>query len=63
MIGVGDMGGPIARSILRAGYEVTAFDLRREAVEELVTLGAKLARSAGTCSMSARSGPATPASW
>jgi 3-hydroxyisobutyrate dehydrogenase len=45
MIGVGDMGGPIARSVLRAGYEVTAFDLRREAVEELVTLGAKAAES------------------
>ena len=50
MIGVGDMGGPIARSILRAGYAVTAFDLRREAVEELVPLGAKAAESiAGLC--------------
>ena len=45
MIGVGDMGGPIARSVLRAGYAVTAFDLRREAVEELVPLGAKAAES------------------
>ncbi|MGW7545948.1 NAD(P)-dependent oxidoreductase [Streptomyces sp. NPDC054770] len=45
MIGVGDMGGPIARSLLRAGYEVTAFDLRPQAVEELAALGA---RAAGT---------------
>ena len=43
MIGVGDMGGAIARSVLRAGYGVTAFDLRREAVDELVALGAKAA--------------------
>jgi len=48
MIGVGDMGGPIARSVLRAGYEVTAFDLRTEAVEELVALGAKAADSVTT---------------
>lgn len=45
MIGVGDMGGPIAQSILRAGYDVTAFDLRQEAVDELVALGAKAADS------------------
>jgi 3-hydroxyisobutyrate dehydrogenase len=45
MIGVGDMGGPIARSILRAGYEVTVFDLRPQPVEELVALGANAADS------------------
>ena len=48
MIGVGDMGGPIARSVLRAGYDVTAFDLRPAAVEELVALGAKAADSVTT---------------
>lgn len=53
MIGVGDMGGAIARSVLRAGYEVTAFDLRRQAVDELVALGAKAAETvAGLCAES-----------
>ena len=45
VVGVGNMGGAIARSILREGFELTAFDLRPEAVEELVQLGATAADS------------------
>jgi 3-hydroxyisobutyrate dehydrogenase len=45
LIGVGDMGGPIARSILRAGYHVCAYDLRPSAVAALVALGAEAADS------------------
>jgi 3-hydroxyisobutyrate dehydrogenase len=45
VVGVGNMGGAIARSILREGFELTAFDLRSQAVEELVQLGATAADS------------------
>ena len=39
IIGVGDMGGAIVRSILRAGYQLWVYDLRPAAVEELAALG------------------------
>jgi len=35
-IGLGHMGGPMSERVARAGFEVTAFDLRREAVEAAV---------------------------
>jgi 3-hydroxyisobutyrate dehydrogenase-like beta-hydroxyacid dehydrogenase len=43
-VGLGDMGGPIAKAIQRK-FPVVAFDLRQEAVDELVAAGA---RSAGS---------------
>ena len=45
IVGVGNMGGAIARSMLREGFDLLAFDLRAEAVDELVQLGAKAAES------------------
>ena len=45
IVGVGNMGGAIARSMLREGFNLLAFDLRSEAVDELVQLGAKAAES------------------
>jgi 3-hydroxyisobutyrate dehydrogenase-like beta-hydroxyacid dehydrogenase len=45
VIGIGDMGAGIARSVLRGGYPVVAHDLRPRAVEQLVAAGA---RAAGT---------------
>jgi 3-hydroxyisobutyrate dehydrogenase-like beta-hydroxyacid dehydrogenase len=45
VIGVGHMGGAIARSLLRSGIPVTAFDTRSEALEELATHGARPAAS------------------
>jgi putative dehydrogenase len=33
VIGLGSMGLGVARSLLRAGFEVHAFDVRREVVE------------------------------
>src|SRR5262245_17347918 len=45
IVGVGNMGGAIARSILRSGFQLSAFDLNRAAVDELVALGAKAASS------------------
>jgi 3-hydroxyisobutyrate dehydrogenase len=41
IVGVGNMGGAIARSILREHFELAVFDLKVEAVDELVALGAK----------------------
>jgi 3-hydroxyisobutyrate dehydrogenase len=39
-IGLGDMGAPIAHCILRAGYELSVYDLREEAVLALLEAGA-----------------------
>ena len=47
-IGVGNMGGRMAKNILEAGYEVTAFDVRSEPVEDLVKLGARKAETPRT---------------
>jgi 3-hydroxyisobutyrate dehydrogenase len=45
IIGLGDMGAAIASTILRNGYDVLACDLRAEAVEKLVSQGARAAGS------------------
>ncbi len=39
-IGLGNMGGPMARNLLKAGHEVKVFDLSAEAIEACVALGA-----------------------
>ena len=44
-IGLGRIGKPIANNILDAGYDLTVYDLREEAVAELVGRGAALAQS------------------
>jgi 2-hydroxy-3-oxopropionate reductase len=44
-IGLGIMGKPMARNLLKAGYTLTVYDIRAEPVEELVTDGAKMAAS------------------
>lgn len=45
-IGVGDMGGPMARNLLRGGFEVVVFDTQEDRVAELVEAGAAGAASA-----------------
>lgn len=45
-IGLGNMGMPTARSLVKRGLPVTVYDIRKEAVEEIVALGAN---SAGSC--------------
>ena len=42
-IGLGNMGGPMAENLLKAGHAVTVFDLVPEAVEQLVNAGASSA--------------------
>ena len=43
VIGLGAMGGPIARHLLRRGHQVIAFDIRPEPVEAASALGARRA--------------------
>src|SRR5579871_6625244 len=44
-IGLGRMGFPMARRLIEAGHKLVAYDTRREAVEQLVALGATAASS------------------
>src|SRR3981189_1614790 len=44
-IGLGKMGFPMARRLIEAGHQLTVFDQRQEAVDQLVALGAKAASS------------------
>lgn len=42
-IGLGNMGGAVARNIQRAGFELTVHDLRKEAATKLLEYGARWA--------------------
>jgi 3-hydroxyisobutyrate dehydrogenase-like beta-hydroxyacid dehydrogenase len=44
-IGLGNMGGPMARRLIEAGHKLIVYDTRNDAVAPLVALGAKLASS------------------
>lgn len=46
MIGLGIMGKPMAKNLLKAGYDLTVSDLSPSSVEELVACGAKSADNA-----------------
>ena len=39
-IGLGIMGRPMAKNLLKAGYSLTVFDINKSAVEDIVKLGA-----------------------
>jgi 3-hydroxyisobutyrate dehydrogenase-like beta-hydroxyacid dehydrogenase len=45
LIGVGNMGSRMAEALLKAGYEVIVFDIRPQAIEKAVKMGAKSANS------------------
>ena len=45
VVGVGYMGGAVTRSLLRAGFEVYVYDIREDAVRQLVGAGACAAPS------------------
>lgn len=45
-IGVGNMGGPMARNLVKAGHDVTVYDLSIGAVELMVQVGATRAETA-----------------
>lgn len=44
-IGLGNMGKPMAKNLLKAGYSLTVYDVVESAVQELVSLGANPATS------------------
>jgi len=46
-VGLGVMGGPMAANLLKAGFQVDACDVRREAVEVLVKQGARAVAGVG----------------
>ncbi len=48
-VGLGNMGGPMARRLCGAGFPVTCFDLNPAAVEETTAVGAVAAGSASDC--------------
>ena len=43
LIGLGIMGKPMAKNMLKAGYDLTVNDLNQAAVQEIVSCGAKAA--------------------
>ncbi len=45
-IGLGNMGGPMAANLVKAGHEVAGFDLSRETLEALAAAGGQVAPSA-----------------
>jgi 3-hydroxyisobutyrate dehydrogenase len=45
-IGLGNMGGPMARNLLKAGHKVQAFDLARANLDAVVAAGARASKSA-----------------
>lgn len=47
-IGLGHMGHPMAMNLLKAGHEVTVYDVQAEAIASLVSLGALPATSVAT---------------
>lgn len=46
VVGVGSMGGLVARRLLACGVQTTVYDLRADAVEAMVAAGARAAESA-----------------
>ncbi len=48
-IGLGHMGAPMARNLLKAGHELVVFDVVKSNVDALVAAGAKASTSANTC--------------
>lgn len=50
-IGLGNMGGPMARNLLKAGHAVVVFDLSQEACEQMRAAGAAVAASAAEAAL------------
>ena len=51
-IGLGNMGGPMAANLIKAGHELRVFDLSDEALTSLEALGAKRCESASEAAQS-----------
>lgn len=44
-VGLGNMGGPMAANLARAGFPLSVYDVRKEPLDALAALGAHVARS------------------
>lgn len=53
-IGLGIMGRPMAKNLIKAGHELVVFDVNREAVADLVAFGARKAESGSIVAMECR---------
>jgi 3-hydroxyisobutyrate dehydrogenase-like beta-hydroxyacid dehydrogenase len=53
-VGTGNMGLPMARNILKAGHQLTVWDVRPEATAELERLGARRARDLASLASAVR---------
>lgn len=42
-IGIGAMGGPMAKNLVKAGFDVTVYDLQQDRIDDLVAAGATAA--------------------
>ncbi|QIB51165.1 3-hydroxyisobutyrate dehydrogenase [Pseudomonas sp. OIL-1] len=51
-LGLGNMGGPMAHNLIKAGHQLTVFDLSQTAVSSLVDAGASAAQSIATLAQS-----------
>jgi len=51
-LGLGNMGGPMALNLLKAGHQLTVFDLSKSALETLAAAGATTAPSIGALAVS-----------
>lgn len=52
-IGLGNMGGPMAANLIKAGHTVSVFDLNQSVVNKLASKGAKAAVDAKQCATNA----------
>lgn len=52
-VGLGNMGGPMCRRLVGAGYDVMAFDINADALGEAAAAGAVAATSAAECARTA----------
>lgn len=50
-IGLGNMGGPMAANLVKAGHTVTVFDLSADAMNTLADAGAKIAQHVNDCAI------------
>lgn len=51
LIGLGNMGMTMAKSLVKSGLSVTVFDTRKERLEEMRLMGASIAKSCGALAM------------
>ena len=47
MVGVGNMGTPMAKNLMKAGYPVVVYDINEKQMDHLAGAGAKKAKNAG----------------